>query len=176
MTMALVKFKDLDDKVLKELVANDTKLRERFDTFIQESEMDWLSEKIDCVRSSLGNYSYGFYNPNFMHVQDYDGFVDGVSESIKCFGSTDKLAKLVEHCDRLRGTNLFEYYAKQVQEVYEKEELQSICDYIEDACYELYNKEIGEKSESYFEGFSPLIEDYLYDEDNEIYYKPNKVA
>lgn len=174
--MALVKFKDLDNALLKELVASDKKLRERFDTHIQESEMDYLNEKLDCVTSSLGNWSYGFYNRNYMKVEDYDKFVDGVMESIRCFGGSINLTKLVEHCDRLRGTNLFDYWAKQVKEVYEKEELQSICDYVEGASNELYCKEIGEHCESYFEEFTWLIDDYLYDEENKTYYTPHKVA
>ena len=174
--MALVKFKDLDNKVLKELVVNDEHLRQKFDNFIQECELDYLGDKIACVSDSLYNWSYGFFSTNYMIVRDYCEFVDGVKKCILHFGGSQHLTKLVEHCDKLRGTNLFEYFAKKMQAVFEQEELQDLCNYVEDVSYELYNKEIGEKCEDYFEAFSYNIEEYLYNEEDKTYYKPMRVA
>ena len=138
--------------------------------------MYWISEKLSCVKDSLANWSVGFYNQNFLRVRDYEGFVDGVEKSIEMYGASDKLQKKFNQVQKLLHTNLFAHTAEQLKELWLKEELQSICDYVESASSELYHGAVGEKSKDYLECFFDAYQDYLYDEKTQTFYKPTKLA
>lgn len=166
------RFSELSDEQLTNIVNRSKKLRDELDEYIQDTEMNWIEEKLSCVRESLANWSVGFYNQNFLRVRDYESFVDGVGESIKMYGASEKLEKKFHQVQKLLHTNLFAHTAEQLKELWLKEELQSICDYVEDASYELYQGKVGEKCESYLECFFDNYEDYLFDEETQNIYKP----
>ena len=170
------KFKDLSLDELKEIVNGSEKLRKELDNYIQDTEMCWLSEKLDCVKSSLKDWCVGFFTNSYINVRNYDSFLDGVKKSIKSYGASKKLEKLVSHCEKLRGTNLFEHYAEKVEEVFFEEEFQPIIDFVEEASDELYCGKVGAKSEDYLECFFFSYEDYLFDEENKIFYEPHTVV
>lgn len=166
------RFSELSDEQLTNIVNRSKKLRDELDEYIQDTEMNWIEEKLSCVRESLANWQVGFYNQNFLRVRDYESFVDGVGESIKMYGASEKLEKKFHQVQKLLHTNLFAHTAEQLKELWLKEELQSICDYVEDASYELYQGKVGEKCESYLECFFDNYEDYLFDEETQTIYKP----
>lgn len=170
------RFSELSNEQLTNIVNRSKKLRDELDEYIQDSEMHWISEKLSCVKDSLANWSVGFYNQNFLRVRDYEGFVDGVEKSIKMYGASEKLEKKFHQVQKLLHTNLFAHTAEQLKELWLKEELQSICDYVEDASYELYQGAVGEKCQDYLECFFDAYRDYLYDEATETFYKPTKLA
>ena len=170
------KFKDLSLDELTQIVNRSKKLRDELYEYIQDSEMHWISKKLSCVKSSLANWSVGFYNQNFLRVRDYEVFVDGVEKSIKMYGASEKLEKKFHQVQKLLHTNLFAHTAEQLKELWLKEELQSICDYVEDASYELYKGEVGEKSKDYLDGFFSGYKDYLYDEENQTFYEPHSLS
>ena len=169
------KFKDLSIAELTQIVNRSKNLRDELSDYIQNSEMSWIDEKLAIMESSLSDWSVGFFNQNYISVKDWYSFLDCVKDSAKYFGASDRMEKLICRCDKLRGTNLFEYYAKKLKTVYFEDELQSICKYVEDCSYELYQGAVGEKCESYLECFFDAYEDYLYDEETDTYYKPTKL-
>ena len=169
------RFSELSNEQLTQIVNRSKKLRDELDEYIQDTEMIWIREKLSCVRESLANWSVGFYNQNFLRVRDYEGFVDGVEKSIKTYGASEKLEKKFHQVQKLLHTNLFAHTAEQLKELYLQEELQSICDYVEDASYELYQGKVGEKCESYLECFFDNYEDYLFDEETQTIYKPQRL-
>ena len=170
------KFKELTIEQLTEIVNRSKKLRDELDEYIQDCEMCWISEKLAVMKDSLSDWSIGFYNQNYIRVKDYGTFLDCVIDSEKRYGASDKMEKLISQCEKLRGSNLFEYWAKKLKEVYFEDELQSICKYVEDCSYELYQGSVGEKCESYLECFFDAYDDYLYDESTSTFYKPMKLA
>lgn len=170
------RFNELTQEQLTQIVNRSKNLREELDSYIQDCEMCWLSEKLACIKSSLSAWSIGFYNQNYIKVRNWSMFVDGVEKSTKSYGCSDKLEKLLLRCNKLRGSNLFEYYARQLKRLFWEEELKTIIDYVEAASYELYQGSVGEKCKSYLECFFNAYTDYLYDEETNTYYKPTKLA
>lgn len=170
------KFNELTTEQLTNIVQHSAKMRDEFQNYICDTEMCFIGEKLDCVTSSLGNYSIGFYERNFLEVRDYKDFVSGVEDSVHKFGGSDTLTKKLAQCQKLIGTNLFEYHAEKLKEIYLTEELLPICEYVEDCCFELYHKEVGEKCKEYLECFFSSYDDYLYDEENGTYYEPYTLA
>ena len=159
-------------------VINDSEtLRDMLDRYIQETESDWLGELLECFDRQAIDYSIGFFDSNYFTVKDNDLFLDGVRKSHENYGLTTKAEKLLKRCEKLQGTNLFGYWCKQLAEMYYKDELKSMVDYVEDASYELYRGSVGEKSKEYVECFvDNIIGDYLWDEENETFYKPCRVS
>lgn len=170
------KIAELTKEQIRDLVANVETLREQFGERIRESEMFWIEEKLDCIKSGCSDWSIGFYNQNFLSVGDSHEFVDGVLASIRAFGSSDKLERLVQHCDRLMHTNLFDHYVEKLADCYLEEEIKPICDYVEDIEYKLYLHEVTPEMDDYLEMFAEDIADYIFDEDNKILYTPSRVA
>lgn len=170
------KIAELTKEQIRELVANVETLREQFSKRIQDGEMFWLEEKLDCIKSGCSDWSIGFYNRNYISVGDGREFVDGVLASIRSFGSSDKLERLAQHCDRLKSTNLFGHYVEKLADCYLKEEIKPICDYVEDLNYKLYLHEVTPEMDDYLDIFAEDIADYIFDEDNKILYTPSRVA
>lgn len=169
------RFSELSNEQLTNIVNHSKKFRDELDEYIQESEMHWISEKLSCVKDSLANWSVGFCNQNFLIVRDYEGFVDGVEKSIQMYGASEKLEKKFHQVQKLLHTNLFAHTVEQLKELWLKEELQSICDYVDDASYELYQGAVGEKCQCYLECFFDAYQDYLYDEGTKTFYEPTKL-
>ena len=130
-----------NDELLKAIYSSE-ELSEMLDEYIQETEMGWLNDKLDCFKSCV-DCSIGFYNRNYFRVEDYNWFLEGVYKSIRSFGATEKLEKLYYQCEKLRGTNLFEYKINQLAELYFKEELQSIIEHTEDVSYQISCKDMN---------------------------------
>ena len=170
------RFNELTIEQLTNVINHSKKLRQELEDYICDTEMAWISEKLDKVRSSLQDWSVGFYQKNYINVDDYEKFVYCVAESIACFGGSDRLTRKLAQCEKLIGTNLFEHHARELRDIYLKEELQNICDWVEDCCYEIYHGEVGEKCREYLECFLSSYDDYLFDEKNGVVYEPQKLT
>ena len=171
------KFSDMEiDEVIN--VINDSKtLRDMLDRYIQETESDWLGDLLRCFDPQAIDYSIGFFDSNYFIVKDSDLFLDGVRESHENYGLTIKAEKLLKRCEKLQGTNLFDYWCDQLAEMYYEDELKSMVDYVENASYELYQGSVGEKSREYVECFvDNIIGDYLCDEESGTFYKSHRIS
>ena len=167
---------ELSVEEFRNVVNGSKTLCEKLQSRIEESEMDFIGDKIRCVCDGLRDWSVGSCNANYLHVGDAHEFLAGVQESIGIYGGSDKLTKAVAHCEKLEGTNLFDYSVRQLADLYLEEELQPICDYIFDCFCETSDGNIGEKVGDYLECFHDDVADYLWDEESHCYYEPYAVA
>lgn len=166
---------EIDDVI--NVINNSKKLRDMLDKYIQETEFEWFGDLLICFDQRAIDYSIGFFNNNHFTVKDSDLFLDGVRKSHENYGLTTKAEKLLKRCEKLQGTNLFGYWCNQLAEMYYKDEIKSIVNYVRKASYELFHGTVGEKSGEYVECFvDNIIGDYLWDEESETFYKPYRVS
>lgn len=150
-------------------------LREKLDNSIYESETEWISEKLACFPGGSIDYQYGVCCHCYLDVTDPRGFMEGVHEAVKEYGASTRLEKLIRHCDKLRGTNLWEHHVSKVCEVFFEDEIKSVIDYLEDVSYAIYCGDV-EKFEKLGAGDSydcfvdnGWLDDYEIDEDGRIH-------
>lgn len=171
------KFSDMEIDEVIDVINDSEDLRDMLDRYIQETESDWLGELLRCFDQRAIDYSIGFFNSNYFTVKDSDLFLDGVRKSHENYGLTTKAEKLLKRCEKLHGANLFGYWCNRLAEMYYKDELKSMVDYVEDASYELYQGFVGEKSREYVECFvDNIIGDYLCDEESGTFYEQYKIS
>lgn len=170
------KFNELSREEFCNVVKNSEELCEELFRLISDTESDFFEEKLSVINKGLSDWSVGSCNNNFLLVGDAFAFLEGVKDSIESYGSSDKLKKAVNHCTKLENTNLFEFQVKKLSELYLKEELQPICDYI-DGCYEETHgyREFGELVGDYLDILLDHVGEYLYDEENKCYYVPKVI-
>lgn len=169
-----------------QIVLKNKDLKQRFEDYVYGCEIeDYLGDKTACFERGCLDYEYGTCCYSYMQVRKRYGYVDysdavqaliGVQKSIKKFGSSPELEKMAEHCDKLNGTNLFIYYVEKLVEKYFKEEFVSILDWVEDMDYKLYCGEMPDDLEPHLEIFQEHFDGYLYDRENNVFYRPCKIA
>lgn len=169
------KFSEMNLQELEQIVNRSKEMRDKLEDYIQTCEFDYISDKMRCIKPSLRDWSIGFYNQNFINVKDYNDFLDCVIDCKKSFGASDRMEKKISQCEKLRGTNLFEYHCKQLEEMFMEDEIKCVCDFVEDCGMELYYGKVGDKCRDYLELFFEIYDDYLYDEETETFYKPTKL-
>ena len=171
------KFSDMEIDEVIDVINDSEELRDMLDQYIQKTESDWLGELLVCFDQRAIDYSIGFFNSNYFTVKDSDLFLDGVRKYHENYGLTTKAEKLLKRCEKLQGTNLFDYWCNQLAEMYYKDELKSMVDYVEDASFELYQGFVGKKSREYVDCFvDNIIGDYLCDEESGTFYKPCRIS
>lgn len=156
------KLVSLSDKEILNYVMSSDELRRKFDEYISEGEMNWIGEKTDCFRGGAADWSLGVYSYNYFEVKDCDKFVDGVEQSVSCFGGTEQIEKLIKQCKRLWGTNLYEYMVGKLCDMYYEQELKPIIDWLEKVSGYIYNKEANEDLLDYIDCFADSYLDDIY--------------
>ncbi len=145
----MVELSKIDTKEFLSVVFKHEELRDKLYECIYNSEFNYLNEKLDCFNLSCADWSIDVYNSNYLCVKDSSGFLSCVQDSISKFGCSDYLQKMVDHAERLEGTNLFEYYVKVVGSIYFQEELQTTCDWLEDISFVIYCKDVEKFIKNY---------------------------
>ena len=156
-----------DDKDLLLLIYSSKQLREDFDTYLQDTEMYWVSDVLNHFKESLRDWSIGFYNNNYIRVKDCDELkfcYEAESMGKEC---DDKITKLASKCVKLYETNLFEYHFKQLKEAV-LEWFNSIAKYVEDLSFKIYKKEVDERLFDYVECYRYGIDHLYITNDNKI--------
>lgn len=148
------KLVSLSNKEILNYVMSSKELREKFDKYISDCEMSWIGEKTDCFRGNAANWSLGVFSYNYFEVNNCDKFVDGVEQSLSCFGGTEQLEKLLKQCKRLWGTNLYEYMVGKLCDMYYEQELKPIIDWLEKASMYIYDEEANNDLLSYLDCFA----------------------
>ena len=171
------KFSEMDLKELEQVVNRSKTLRDKLERYIDDCEMGWCIDKLNCVKNSLSDWCVGAYNPSYIHVSDWYRFLDGVIKCSKIFGCSTRVEKKIAQVEKLRYSNLFEYHCNILKEMWEEEEIYSITKWIEECGFELYCGKVGEKTRDYLDCFFDNygLDDYLYDESTETFYKPTKL-
>lgn len=163
--------KELSIEKLFEVVSKNDTLRRSFDDYVWECELDYISDKLHKVESSLSTWEIGLCNPNFIRVKDYDDFVSCVRECERCFGLNERCEKKLSHCEKLRGTNLFETHAKMLAEMWFDEEIQSVVDWCEDLSFNVYCGKNPEDAYDYLEAWAENA-NFIFDEEDESVWEP----
>lgn len=145
----MVNLSKIDTKEFLSVVFKHEELRDKLYDCIHDSEFYYLNNKLDCFSFSCADWSIGTYNSNFLRIKDSSEFLSCVQNSISKFGCSDYLQKMVDHAEKLRGTNLFEHYVKVVGSIYLQEELQATCDWLEDISFTIYCKDIEKFIKNY---------------------------
>lgn len=135
------KLNTLEPKQILSVILDSETLREKFENNIIDSEMSWLSDKIDCFERGAIDYCFGVACHCYFNVCDNLGCLNGISESIKNFGSSERLAKMLKWSEKLSGTNLFSYSVQKVADLYFSEEFLTPIHYLEEIGYKIYCKD-----------------------------------
>ena len=124
-------------------IFNSKELSEKFDNYISDVAMDYVSDKLACFSHNAVDYSIGVYNSNYFRVKDAGEFLIGVFKSIRNFGSSEELEKLCNLCEKLqeRGSNLYEYHVCKLAEMYFEQELEQDVKYAEGLSFAIYQKD-----------------------------------
>ena len=163
--------KELPLEKLFEVVSNSVTLRSSFDNYVWESEYDYISDKLQVMRPAISDYEIGLCNRNFMRVSDYSEFVNCARECEKSFGLSINCKKKLSQCEKLRGTNLFEHYAKALAEMWFKDEIQDIVKWCEDMSYEIYCGKHNTDIDDYLSCWAENV-GYIYNEEDGCVYEP----
>lgn len=126
-----------DREALNYILASKT-LSRRFDEYINECEMDYITEKLDCFPSGCMDYCIGVYDRNYIRVKDASDFLDGVQKCAKSFGCTERLDALIKQCYALKYKNLFAYMVGKLAKVFFEDEIKQTIDYLEECGYAIY--------------------------------------
>lgn len=151
-----------------QIVVKNDSLRDMFEQYLQECEMDYLSDKLDCIKNSLSDWCIEFYGRTYICVKDYYSFCLGVETSGKSYGLSDRLEKLLSKCFKLHlaKSNLFEYYAEKLADLFVEDEFKPTIDWVENIGISLYHHEMPEDAEDTFICFleNNYLKGYFFDD------------
>lgn len=144
------------------------KLTSKFDNYIHDCEMDYISEKLNCFETSI-DYSIGVCNHNYLKIVDTYEFLNGVYKSIINFGCSNKLDKLYKQCEKLYNTNLFGYMCDKLALLYYRQEIKPCIDCLEKLSFSIYQKENNADLLDYIDCFAHCFLQNIYiNNENEI--------
>ena len=163
------KLMNLSNAEILHYVMGSKRLREKFENYIHESEMEWVSEKLavfNKYKGALRDWSIGAYNQDYLRMGDPHAVLYAIEDSRDYFGASDRVEKKIAMCNKLRGTNLFEHHVRHLLDLYYEDELRPITKWIEDCSYDIYIGEESERLLDYVEIFAERIDDiYVNNED-----------
>lgn len=156
----------------KQLVFANKDLKDKFEYYLQECEMDYLSDKLQCVKNSLSDWCIEFWGHLSMDVKDYYSFCLGVEKSGESYGLSEKCEKLLSKCFKLHlaKSNLFEYYAEKLKGLFLEDEFKPTIDWVEKIGMALYcgntpDDDIDPTFECFIE--NGYLNDYLFEDEDE---------
>lgn len=155
----------LSDAEILHYVMGSNRLREKFDRYISDSEMDWVSQKLAIFKKyegALCDWSIGAYNQDYLRMGDPYGVLYAIEDSRDYFGASERVMNKIAMCNKLRGTNLFAYHVRHLLDLYYEDELRTITKWIEDCSYDIYCCEESERLLDYVELFADCHLDDIY--------------
>jgi hypothetical protein len=166
-----MKLSDLSNKKLFDVVSNNQTLRQSFDEYVWECEWDYISDKLKVMEPAIADYEIGICNHNYLRIKDYDLFVYYARKCEKDFGLSTKCEKLLSICEKLSGTNLFNYYAKAFASMWFNEEVQDVVKWCEDTSYKVYSGQYDSDLDDYMSCWAENV-DYIYNDEDGCVYEP----
>lgn len=165
------KLMNLSNAEILHYVMGSERLREKFDNYIYESEMEWVSEKLSVFnkyKGALRDYSIGAYCQDYLCMGDPYAVLYAIEDSRDYFGASERVMKKIAMCDKLRGTNLFEHHVRHLLDLYYEDELRPIIKNIEDCSYDIYRGVESIFLLDYVEMFIGYIDDIYINSDGEL--------
>ena len=166
-----MKLNDLSIEKLFEVVSKSLTLRQSFDEYVWECEWDYISDKLEIMKPAISNYEIGVCNRNFIRISNYEDFVSCARDCEESYGLSINCEKKLAQCEKLLGTNLFEYHAKIFAEMWFNEEIQSVVKWCEEVSYKVYSCNHDSDIDDYLSCWAENS-DYIYDEDDDCVYEP----
>lgn len=120
-------------------ILQSSKLSDKFESYICRCELDYIDEKLKCFTSV--DCSVSLYGRNYFRVTNPLAFIDNINDCTKKFGCSDKLYRLITHCEKLWGNNLYSYYIDKLARLFYIEEIKPILRYLEDIQGAIYDKD-----------------------------------
>ena len=173
------KFANMTTDEVTDIISKDVSLRNILAKHIQQCEMDSIDDKLQEFENDAMDYSIDPWTHSYINVKNSDSFVAGVESSGDNYGLGEKTDELLQKCKNLRGTNLYDFWVQRLCQSYFNEEIKPSLDFIEESGYELScgKGDIGNAEKYYIDN---LVDNYLgvflWDEETETYYVPNKVC
>ena len=123
----------------KQIVSSDAELNRLFAGYVEDSEMSYIMDKLECVKDSLSIYEISPWSYSYYKVKEGHeiSFVDSVDDCNDCFGLSTKCEKILNHCKALKYTNLFRFYFNQLVETFWDEEIQYTLNWVSENAYNL---------------------------------------
>lgn len=91
---------ELTNEELKIVFESNEILRQEVEDDMEDSEMYWINQYLKCFKSSLSNWSIGFYNRNFITIKDgaeYE-FLQNILEAQRSFCFIDdKFTEIIDN-------------------------------------------------------------------------------
>lgn len=120
-------------------VYNCKKLKNQLNERVYENTFFWIDEKLNHFNTRAASWSVGICNRDeHFSVRDHSEFLDCVQASINDFSASDRVLRKADQCEKLRGSNLFEYHVEQLCNMFYKDEIKSEVDFCEDMQYKVY--------------------------------------
>jgi hypothetical protein len=92
--MTIINIKEMNNEQLTEVFNANNKLEEKVLDDMIESEMFWIGEQLDYIRSAMKDWSIGPDNRSYITVRDSEAFIEGVivmDESVPLFSDKNKV-------------------------------------------------------------------------------------
>lgn len=92
--MTIITIKEMNNEQLTEVLNANSKLEDRVLEDMLESEMFWIGEQLDYIRSSMKDWSIGPDSRSYIKVGDSEAFIEGLvemDESVPLFSDKDKV-------------------------------------------------------------------------------------
>ncbi len=94
---------ELTDNEKRELIENNTALQNMVYDDMIDTESDFITEQLDCIRAGLRDYSIGAYNRNIIIVSDALKFLDGLEQLQKKYCTLpDDMQPEIDHVLKAR--------------------------------------------------------------------------
>lgn len=141
-------------------------LSRRFDEYIYEGEMDYITDKLSCFPSGSIDYCVGVYEPSSIKVCNASDFLDGVLKCTGSFGCTEKLNALINQCYALKYKNLFAFMVNKLAKMFFDEEIKPTIDFLEQCSYAIHSKDANDNLLAFVELFVDCHCDNVFIDDN----------
>ena len=151
MAKNMKKLASLSNKEILEFVLTSSVLREKFDIYIYNCEMEYINEKLSCFNQSV-DYILDIYSRNYFKVKNgnEEDFLYSIEKSISMFEASEKLKALVQKCHDVSNSETFKSNIYELCELYYHEELEPIIKNIEACSTAIYNKDITSSIFEYY--------------------------
>lgn len=159
-------FKELSDQESLLYILASKTLSRRFNDYIYECEMDYITEKLACFPSGCMDYCIGLCVRNYIKVKDASDFLDGVQKCSKNHGCTERLDALIRQCYALKYKNLFAYMVGKLSKVFFDEEIRPTIGFLEQSSYAIHSKDANDSLLDFVELFVDCYCDNVFIDDN----------
>lgn len=147
--------KDLEVSQLDWILKNNSDINEKVESLYIEDMMTFIDEQLTTFKGTLADWSIGFYNQNFIRVENDLGFIYAYEDFSKWYGVSDETQKLLDEALDFIKNNDIDFEISTMEELNAREELQEKA--------EKLAKELKKDLLEYFDRLTTIDNDCLWD-------------